>query len=646
MALSRTKFNSQFSCSARTKSWISQFAGRVIIAAGIAAGWNTAALAQPSAKEALQLTPMQENVEYDRPDSASSCKIAAEDIDGSTAWVVRGPSNEMLRCFVDSNEDNKVDLWRYYNSGIEVYRDIDADFNGKADQYRWFGTAGTRWGIDTNEDGTIDTWKAISPEEVSAEIVEAIKTNDKRRFANLMIKPNELSRLGLSKKLSSTILERSSQARANFGPTVRSQKTIGKTSQWIDFGGLRPGTIPAGTNGSTKDFTVYENVVAMVETNGKPAQIPIGTLVKLGDSWRVVDLPLANGEDGAAQSVFFEAAGSQSLEETEGVSEETTKLVAKLQKIDDQLAKAKAARDITRITELRADTLEALANEATRTSDRDMWLMQFADTVGTAAQSGTYPKGTRRLKTLRTALERTSKNKELLSHVAFAHMSAEYAEQLQEEDAEFADVQEGWLVRLEDFLEKYPKSSDAPKAMLQLALAKEFAGEERDANRFYTKIVRDFSDSPLATKAAGAKRRLESVGKPFSLKGRAVDGKMFDIAQLRGNVVLVHYWATWCQPCKQDMEIMKDLQKEFAKEKFEIVGINLDAQPSELARHFRTEKPRWTHLYEDGGLESRLATEMGVFTLPVMLLVDERGRVVNRRVHGAQLEEEINSLLK
>ena len=48
-------------------------------------------------------------------------------------------------------------------NGIEVYRDVDANFNEKADQYRWLATAGTRWGLDPNEDGVIDSWKMISP---------------------------------------------------------------------------------------------------------------------------------------------------------------------------------------------------------------------------------------------------------------------------------------------------------------------------------------------------------------------------------------------------------------------------------------------------------------------------------------------------
>ena len=47
-------------------------------------------------------------------------------------------------------------MWCYFLDGLEVYRDIDSNFNGKADQYRWFHTAGTRWGTDKNEDGRID----------------------------------------------------------------------------------------------------------------------------------------------------------------------------------------------------------------------------------------------------------------------------------------------------------------------------------------------------------------------------------------------------------------------------------------------------------------------------------------------------------
>src|SRR5690606_33099144 len=106
---------------------------------------------------------------------AKNCSIDAESDGETTSWVVRSPSGTILRKFQDTNGDNKVDRWCYFKDGIETYRDIDSDHNGKADQYRWLGTAGTRWGVDDNEDGRIDYWKSISPEEVSAEVIAALR---------------------------------------------------------------------------------------------------------------------------------------------------------------------------------------------------------------------------------------------------------------------------------------------------------------------------------------------------------------------------------------------------------------------------------------------------------------------------------------
>ena len=96
--------------------------------------------------------------------SASFCPASST---ATWAGSSKGPRGVILRKFVDTNDDNIVDQWSYYKDGLEVYRDIDSNFNGKADQYRWFHTGGSRWGIDTKEDGTIDYWKSISAEEVT-----------------------------------------------------------------------------------------------------------------------------------------------------------------------------------------------------------------------------------------------------------------------------------------------------------------------------------------------------------------------------------------------------------------------------------------------------------------------------------------------
>src|SRR4029077_15231331 len=94
---------------------------------------------------------------------ASKATIKVETINGQTGWVVRDANGQVLRRFVDTNSDNVVDQWSYYAAGQEVYRDIDHNFNGKADQYRWLNTAGSRWGIDKDDDEKTDSWQQISP---------------------------------------------------------------------------------------------------------------------------------------------------------------------------------------------------------------------------------------------------------------------------------------------------------------------------------------------------------------------------------------------------------------------------------------------------------------------------------------------------
>ena len=152
------------------------------VVAGVAtASWAADSLSPSQAlAQGLTFSPVQSHVEYTIPskEEAAKCTIQPEKETKGTAWVVRNGRNQILRRFADTNNDNVVDLWCYYLDGIEVYRDIDSNFNKKADQYRWFNTAGTRWGIDRNEDGHIDSWQTISPHEVAEQVVIAIKTRD------------------------------------------------------------------------------------------------------------------------------------------------------------------------------------------------------------------------------------------------------------------------------------------------------------------------------------------------------------------------------------------------------------------------------------------------------------------------------------
>jgi thiol-disulfide isomerase/thioredoxin len=182
--------------------------------------------------------------------------------------------------------------------------------------------------------------------------------------------------------------------------------------------------------------------------------------------------------------------------------------------------------------------------------------------------------------------------------------------------------------------------------MLQLAIAQEFAGKDEDATKWFDTIVKEFPKHELAKKAAGASYRLNSEGKTIVLRGKTVEGREFDLSAYKGKVVLIHYWSTWCEPCKADMEQLKSLQAKYAKQGFALVGISLDSNPTELAAFLKAKKLTWPQLYEPGGLESRFANELGVLTLPTMILVDKQGKVISRNISVGELDTELGKQLR
>ncbi len=631
---------------------------RTALAAAIAASvWCSTTLvgaAPPTAEQAMQLTPIQKGVEFDTPEKSAitKCKVTSETIGEVTGWVVRSESGELLRRFIDSNSDNKVDQWCYYRLGIEVYRDIDSNYNGLADQYRWLGTAGTRWGIDENEDGKIEEWKQLSAEEVSAEIVAALRDRDAARFEAVLLTTDELKLLGVGANKNKDIADKIAKATTGFATLAVKQKVITAKSEWLNFGGNQPGVVPAGTDGSTKDLMVYDNVAAVIETDGKTSQLPIGALVKVGDAWRVIGLPSASDDlAGVGPTGFFFQAPLPKNVEVEGPMEtgltpEVQKLIAELEKVDKDLASATTPTQQGRFNAARADVMEQLAAKAANAEERSNWLRQMADTVSAAVQGGGYPDGIDRLKSLLVRLEKDKAPLDEIAYVKFRYMTAAYTSSLQSEKADFVKIQEQWLKDLEGFVTDYPTSDDAAEAMLQLAIAQEFAGQEDEATKWFDQIVKKFPKHELAKKAAGASYRLGSVGKSISLQGKTTDGRDFDLASLKGKVVLIHYWSTWCEPCKADMEQLKSLQAKYAKQGFALVGVSLDSDPKALGDFLKTKRLTWPQLYEPGGLESRLADELGILTLPTMILIDKQGKVLNRNISVGELDKELGSQLR
>jgi len=622
-----------------------------IALAGPSVAIPSAQAAPPSPQAALALQPVQKDLAFQKvaAEDVEKCRVSDLQEKDWTGWTVETADGVRLRRFADTNADKKIDLWCYYDQGIEVYRDIDSDFNGKADQYRWLGTAGTRWGIDKDENGSVDFWKQISAEEVSAEVIGALATGDSERFARLLATDSEVRALGLGKATTDRIITKLARAATEFSTLAKEQQGVAAGARWVQFASTIPGIVPAGTEESTQDIRVYENAVAMYEDAGKSGQVLVGTIVQSGNAWRLLDLPQVVGDDQSlAQSpgIFFTPGGTAATATSarSAMGADTQALVSALEKIDSQLAAATNVTDQAELNRKRVDIVEKLIASSGTHAERDTWMRQLIDTVSVAVQSGTYPGGLERLRRFNTDLPNADTG--LRSYVQFQIISTEYVSK-QTPDADFAKVQEWYLTELTKFVEQFPTSPEAAQAMLQLALSKEFEERESEALEFYNKVAKTFVGTDMGEKAAGAVRRLESQGHPLEFRGRTVKGEPFDLAKLQGRPVIIHYWATWCEACKQDMKLLRQLQAKYQASGLQIVGVNVDSSRALATQFLQDNTAPWIHLYEDGGLESsHLAKQLGVQTLPMMLLVGANGNVVSNNIYAAGLDAELAKLAR
>ncbi len=598
-----------------------------------------AARSTPTVAQALGIRPLQKDVDYDQPsaDEIAKCTIKPEKADGHTGWVVRNAKGQIIRNFVDTDSDNKVDQWSYYKDGVEVYRDVDGNHNGKADQCRWLNTAGTRWGSDKNEDRVIDAWEVISAEEVSSELVAAIRDGDRPRFERLLINSRKLSAIGLGPAKLEEAQKRVAAAATGFEKFASTQKVIGAQSNWVYFGGGRPGTIPKGSDESTADITVYENVAAMVDTDGKSAQLPIANLIKVENTWKLVDLPSDTSGPILAMGTHV-PKGPVPPTGDAAPSEKAQELMDELGKLD-QLP-SPTPEQIKR----KCDILEDLASEAKPGKDRADWYKQLADVLSAATQIGSYPDGVERLKTLQETVGGEG-DKDLTAYVKFRLMTAAYNLEMSKPDFDYPKVQAKWLADLEDFVKENPTSPDSAEAMLQLAMGQEFQNDDKNAQKWYERVVKHFPNTAAANKSEGAVRRLDSVGKAISIKGKSFGGTAVDLAKLKGKVVLIHYWSSDIDACKIDLPAIEKMVGKY-EPGFAVIGVSLDNNRAQAETYLRGNPLPWPNIWEEGGLNNRLANEMGILTLPTMILVDKDGKVVNRNVHAISLDEELKTMLK
>ena len=125
----------------------------------------------------------------------------------------------------------------------------------------------------------------------------------------------------------------------------------------------------------------------------------------------------------------------------------------------------------------------------------------------------------------------------------------------------------------------------------------------------------------------------------------SVTGDTVRLSSLKGKIVLLDFWASWCGPCRVANKGLAKLYDKFKSKGFEIYSVSLDDEKANWIKAIKKDKITWLQVIDRGGGETPTAAQWSIYALPTSYLLDKDGRLIAMDLEGKDLEKALKDML-
>jgi peroxiredoxin len=124
-----------------------------------------------------------------------------------------------------------------------------------------------------------------------------------------------------------------------------------------------------------------------------------------------------------------------------------------------------------------------------------------------------------------------------------------------------------------------------------------------------------------------------------------VNGDSIRLSSLKGKVLLLDFWASWCVPCRFSNKGLVKLYSRYKDKGFEIYGVSLDDNKKSWQKAIEKDKVKWMQVNDPMGWYALAATKWGIEAIPTSFLIDKNGNVIAINPEKQELETKLKQLL-